>query len=72
MNNNDWVIEVIGSKIRRTLLAVLVRGTTDEKTARRAAYEAMFGTPTHPEEVATEDTVNEHTHVLNVVKIDVS
>jgi hypothetical protein len=61
------LVEVSGNE--RAL--VLVEGTTDEKTAKKAAYFALFGEPRHPEEEPTEATIAEHTHVVRYCKVKV-
>ena len=51
---------------------VLVEGQRDELdelASRRAAYEAVFGEPTHEEERATDDTIREYTTIRQVHRI---
>jgi len=62
------LIEVHGNE---TAL-VLVEGQQDELAARRAAYEAMFGEPTHEEERATDATIREFTTIRDVHRISAS
>jgi hypothetical protein len=48
-----------------------VEGAENERQARRAAYEAVYGEPINDEERATDETIEEYTAVRNIKRIKI-
>lgn len=66
MAYQTYLIQVSINHPNGNIDVFLVEGAENERQARRAAYEAVYGEPMNEEERATDETVEEYTAVRDL------